>query len=53
MKPNSLFLYYLDKELQKYESDPEHYKSYDEGGKELEIEYNKCVEQLRQNKTCR
>lgn len=49
MKINPLFLYYLEQELQKYENDPEHYKSYEDWGKELVAEYNKCIESLKRN----
>lgn len=46
---NPLLLYFINNELEKYETDPEHYKSYDEWGKELDKEYERCVAELKNN----
>jgi hypothetical protein len=44
---NPFFLYFIEKEIEKYEADPEHYKSYEEWGKELDEEYERCVEEIK------
>ena len=46
MIPNPIFIYFIEKELQKYTDDPEHYKSYEDWGKELDDEYNRCVDDI-------
>jgi hypothetical protein len=49
MAINPVILYFLEIEIQKYLNDPEHYQSYEEWGKELDEEYERCVAELKKN----
>jgi hypothetical protein len=48
---NPLFLYFIEKEIEKYNTDPEHYQSYDEWGKELDEEFDRCIAELKNNES--